>query len=514
MKRKIVIFFLLLATPAFAAGKSVYVLLSSDSGIYEEGLAGIRSALASEDIKFGYLNIISAEHSDLPAFFRDLEKNSAVLIALGPQATEESLRSVTNIPVVFSLVNNPKSFTGNKRACGVSMDVPLSIYFQTLRELSPDARFVKAFVSTSDGEFLASEGQYSDLNFKLVYRVERLNDVASFESVLSQAAGKVQAIYMPPDALYNSARFQTLSDFSKTHHVVLMTPFRSLVKLGATFGYTPDYGKIGMLTGQMVRRIMNGYSTCEQENILLPDPSSFFFELNEAYAKESGLSVPPELAERARLMRLLQSGVRMTADNKFQTAQSIFMEILKRDPKNTTAQYYLDYILSKLTGDQIERLLAEAQGDMKRENFPAARALFMRVLSINPKIKEAEEGADKAALMQSEKERQMGNAMFTQGKPYDGIRMIQNALATYPTNTNAQSDLNRMRSTQLGVVPKYFEEGLQSYNGRDYETSEQIFANILLVDLGNKQATEYLRLSKLKKEAMQKLVDKLQHTEN
>jgi len=495
------------------AEKTVFVLLSSDSTIYEEGLAGIRSSLNME-IRSDYFNAISAERQDIAAYFREIESGSSAIITLGPQASLAAAQNVRGIPVIFSMVNNPKAEARNMReVCGVSMDVPISLYFQTLREFYPAAKRIHAFYSTDDGEFLASEGEYSDLSLKFIYTKERIS-ADGFEAALERIKGRTDAFYMVPDPIYNSARFQQLSEFARANHIVLMTPFRTLVRLGAAFGYSPDYGKIGMLTGQMTRRILQGGSSCVEEGIQLPDLSSFFFYLNESYSVSSGFTIPRELLDRARLMGLLQSGVRLTAESKFNTAQSIFQEILRRDPNNTTAQYYQDYILNRLTGDQIERLMLEAGLAMKSEQFAVARNLFQRVLTINPKIREAREGVDRSLFLQSESERLTGNAFFAQGKAYDGIRFVQTSLGTYPGNTQAQADLARMRYAQLPVIPAYFEEGLKLYNSRDYESSEQVFNNILLVDPANRQAIEYLRLSKLKKEALTRLLDKLHQIQN
>ena len=53
------------------------------------------------------------------------------------------------------------------------------------------------------------------------------------------------------------------------------------------------------------------------------------------------------------------------------------------------------------------------------------------------------------------------------------------------------------------------QNGINEYDKRNYETAIPVFENILLVDSSNKQAKEYLRLSKKKQEAIQRLKAKL-----
>ena len=67
---------------------------------------------------------------------------------------------------------------------------------------------------------------------------------------------------MVNDPLYSNLEFETLSEFAKKNNIVLMTSFPALVKVGATFGISPDYSKIGVLTGQMANKLYAGTSTC------------------------------------------------------------------------------------------------------------------------------------------------------------------------------------------------------------------------------------------------------------
>lgn len=492
-----------------AAPKTVYVLLSSDSNIYEEGLTGLRSVL-KEEIRFDYLNIIRAEKPDPAAYFQKIDNEALAVVAFGPQAAEAAGKNFRRAPVIFSMLNNPKSILHHLRElCGVSMDMPIGEYFSALKELSPRARRVHAFYSTDAGAFLAGEGEYADLKHGLIYTKERIANPEKFTEALEAKKGKIDAFYMIPDPLFNQQRFGILSEWCRKNGVTLMTSFRSLVRLGASFGWSPDYGKIGVLTGQLTERITSGRSSCASEGIMLPDRSSFFFYFNEKYVRSSGMPPPQSLLERARLVNLLQIAVRLTSEGKYNTAQTIFQKILTNDPNNTTAQYYLDFILNRLTGEKIALLMREAEESVAREDFPKAREAYQKALAINPKLKEAQEGAARTLFLQSESERKQANALFSGGRAFDAIRMAQVALDTLPTNDRAQQDLQRMRMSQHAVIPTLFGQGLKSYNIRDYEAAEKDFANILLVEPHHAQAAEYLRLSKLKKDAMRRLREKL-----
>ncbi|MCE9501706.1 MAG: peptide ABC transporter substrate-binding protein, partial [Leptospira sp.] len=77
-----------------------------------------------------------------------------------------------------------------------------------------------------------------------------------------------------------------------------------------------------------------------------------------------------------------------------------------------------------------------------------------------------------------------------------------------PSNGKATVDLAGFRNSQFPKIPDYFKSGVTEYNKREYDASIKIFEDILLVDPADKKATEYLRLSYKKKEALRVMTEK------
>jgi tetratricopeptide (TPR) repeat protein len=163
-----------------------------------------------------------------------------------------------------------------------------------------------------------------------------------------------------------------------------MTSFPALVKVGATFGISPDYSKIGVLTGQIANRINMKTSTCGEERVILPDQSSFF--LNEKYAQDSGVAVPDAIVERAKLTKLFDVGLNLFNEGKLNSAKIVFEAILKRDPGNKSAFSFQQIILEKLSGAKTRELLNSAETHFKNKNYAQARTDYQKVLAINPSI--------------------------------------------------------------------------------------------------------------------------------
>ena len=487
---------------------SIEILLSLDNNIYEQGLFGIQSSIESE-YRVSYLNILNEEQGDLGKYFRELESsNVPLLIAVGPTAAKVAKENLINVPIVFAMVNSPKSLgLESGRLCGVSMDVPIQDFFRTLKEINPEARNVYSVYSTEEGAFSAVEGEYQDLTNKLLYYAKKTQTSSDFSKFLDSLSDQdVDGFYMVSDPIYDRKNFQLLSSFCKKNGIVLMTQFPSLVKTGATFGINPDYTKIGVLAGSMANRILSGSSNCKKEGVIYSDQTSFY--LNESYAEESGLKLPASIIERARLTGLLSAGVNLLNDDKLKAARYVFESILKKDSKNPSAISYLNLIIEKMTGTKTKELMTLAKKYFDEGKYSQARIEYQKVLQINPNITAAREGIQSTLLTQSEQERAQANSHFRNNRPYDAIKMALASIRTLPSNSKAVSDLSLFRSNQYSKIPEYFKEGVSIYNKREYEESIKIFEDILLVDPSDKKAIEYLRLSYKKRDALRVMKEK------
>jgi ABC-type uncharacterized transport system substrate-binding protein len=486
----------------------IEILLSLDNNIYEQGLYGIQSVIDSE-VRITYLNILNEEQGDLGKYFRELESsNVPLLIAVGPLAAKIAKENLINIPIVFAMVNSPKSLgLESGQLCGVSMDVSIQDFFQTLKEINPNARNVYSAYSTEEGGYSAIEGEYEDLKNKLLFYAKKTSNSAEFSKYLdSLSDSDVDGFYMVSDPIYDRKNFELLSAFCKKNGIVLMTPFSSLVKTGATFGINPDYTKIGVLAGNMANRILSGTSNCKKEGVVHSDQTSFY--LNEEYASESGLKLPPSIIERAKLTGLLSAGVNLLNDDKLKAAKTVFESILKKDAKNPSAISYLNLIIEKMTGTKTRELMATAKKYFDEGKYSQARIEYQKVLQINPNITAAREGIQATLLTQSEQERAQASSLFRNNRPYDAIKMVLSSIRTLPSNSKAISDLSLYRSNQYAKIPDYFKDGVSEYNKREYELSIKIFEEILLVDPMDKKATEYLRLSYKKRDALHVMKEK------
>lgn len=506
--------FIMLLAAAYAGTLSaekpipqIEILLSTDSSIYEEALAGMQSVIHAEtDVR--YVDRLLAENNDIQTYFKEHEATDPrVYIAFGNRAAELAEKYLHTTPVIFSMVNSPKSFNlQSGRICGVGMNIPLEQFFRTLHDINPGVRLVHSFYSTDQGAQIAREGEYIDLKHGILYNAQRVAPETDLKERLNEIKSRTEAFYMAPDSLYSRRNFQILSDFCKKEGIILMTGFGPLVKSGATFGLSPDYTRLGYLTGKMANRIMTNKTTCADEMVKLPDQTSFF--LNEDYAEAQRIKVPSAIKERARLTRLFSVGVKLLNENKLKSSRRVFEVILKKDPENRPANHYLEMIIEKQTGEQTRLLLNEAEEYFKSKRYALARQKFAAILKLNPKSQTAREGFNKSVRAQSNLYYNNAERLRDAGQPFRAIKSYIKALKTWPGNREARERLKNLRMRESAELPEYMKKGIARYKRRHYERAIQIFENILLIRPGFKKADDYLRLSRKKKKGINRLKNK------
>lgn len=486
----------------------VAVLLSSNNSIYETTLTGLRISLAEHNLDVQYLDgdEITGAGANPAAYFRKLNGPEIdLVVAIGPAAAGLAVENVREKTVLITMVPALRQMTaGDRPVCGVITTVPIALYFATLREISKSARDVVAFYSTGEAGFVAAEGEYFDVQHGFQYRRKQISP-GDFADELRAQVGRADAFYMVADPMFDRERFEKLSNFARDNGVVLMAGFAPLVSLGATFGYSPDYHQIGLLTGAMGERILSGASTCAAEGLRAPERSAFLFYVNEEYARASGVDLPPEIVQRARTVRLVRAGVQLFQEGKFNSSRSIFTAILKHDPENPTARYYVNAISNEVNGEKLRALMKSAEQAFADRDYVRASSLYEQVLKINPNATRAREGRVAAGRALSEQQRQQAAVQSRQGQAYPAIRQLQSALQSWPENQAARRDLADLRASLRGRLAADLREGVAAYDRRAYAEAIDIFQNILLVEPGHRQAAEYLRLSRLKFDALQRL---------
>jgi putative ABC transport system substrate-binding protein len=222
------------------------------------------------------------------------------LTTVATLAAAEATRD-TQLPIVFTPVMEPvrsglvKSIENpGGRITGVSPMVLASKQLEILLEAKPDIRTL-GLISSFDHPVVVEQMREAARSRGIVLlerRVERLEEVPG---AAEELAGKVDAIYVPPDNIVTKG-IPILAAAAKKARVPLMVPLETGVREGALLTYSADYYELGVTAARMADQIFNGK---RPGDIPVEFPLRPRLIINQDTAREIGLNISPELLHRA-----------------------------------------------------------------------------------------------------------------------------------------------------------------------------------------------------------------------
>lgn len=481
--------------------EKIAVILSSNHSMYMKTLSGLKYSFRKKTSIY-YLNTID----DTPTFFRKMDSlKNDYIITIGNRATKTARKYLKKKIIVFLMVNNPHSLSYERgNICGFTADISSKDFFRVLKKIKPDAKTVYSFYSDDNGKYLANEGRYHDLWNGVKIKPIEIGPEQDIDEQLEQIRGKADSFYMVHDKLYDRKSFATLSEFCLKNKMILMTYYPGLARIGTTFALAPDYTGMGLRAGNFLNQ-KSAIKTCQKGKVFSPKNS--FLYLNHEYARKSGIQLSQEIRNREKKERLLAYGIELYNKKKYNSALSVFSEVNKIDPEEALAIQYKSEIFNIKNSHKIKENINRADTYFKSGNYNQAILYYRKVLSLNSEMEGIQQKLDQAILKKSETIRKKAISQDHLGQPFVAIRLLKESISIYPNNSKAKASYTTIISRERRNLLNYMKAGMKLYNKRKYKKSVEIFENILLIDSGNKAASEYLHNSLLKQEAMQRLLE-------
>ncbi len=496
MGKKILLFLLSAFFSLILSQKKYPVILSSDLFLYEQILLGFSSSFPQE-VEVFYWDLIT------PKEFFAKRKNLPFIITIGERATRETLPYFSG-EILFLGVSSPRElYLKSKQVCGVSLDVPIKKFFQVIKEIQPHAQKVATFYTTPSGEYLAEEGKYQDMEYALRYFPQKIQE-KDFSSSLEKLL-PLDAFLLLPDPLYTPSRFQKLSKWAKENHILLGTPFKELLR-GAAFVIEPDYIEIGEKGANMAEMLLKG-KKCKDLGVKKVERTYFY--VNPKYAKESGISLPPSILQRAQTSRIYLASLQLFQEGEYNAAKKLLEKIIEKDPQNMAAKRLLNLVIGESTKKIVDLYMKKAQKKEEEKKYLEAALLYEKVLEINPYLEKARILQKEAYEKEKKRILEEGKKKEKKGEIFSALKLYTEAIETLPIDTTEiQKAIESLRKRERKRVPALLKKGQELYKKREYEKAAKIFENVLLLLPEDKTAEEYLDLSKKKYEALRRVIRK------
>ena len=232
--------------------------------------------------------------ASIAQLFKDEEKDIVVGIAT---PTAQALANVfDDIPVVYATVTDPEEagLTGLPNVCGTSDMVPVAVHLDLIEEITGAETVGMVYTSAEANGITLMEAMKSACDEKGVELVTAsVSNSAEVRQAAESIINRVDAMYVATDNTVISA-ITSLSDVCAAHSIPLFSAdvtsaFGTQVLLAGGF----DYYQSGLLTGQVIERILNGESP-EEIGVVYLENLELYINIDEA--ERLGITIPESIS--------------------------------------------------------------------------------------------------------------------------------------------------------------------------------------------------------------------------
>ena len=228
--------------------------------------------------------------------------NVDAIVTAGTESTIAVKQVTSEVPIVVALATDPVAAGlvaslarpgGNVTGFSHQGTDIAAKRLELLREILPNLRRLAILVNVNNPgsvlEMREAEAAARTLGLDVTkLEIRRAEDIApAFEAI----KGRVDALYVPPDALVNAnrVRIHTLSLSAQLPDVY---GFRGYVEVGGLMSYGADFTDLFRRAAEIVNKILRG---AKPADIPVEQPTKFDLVVNLTTAKALGLTVPDKL---------------------------------------------------------------------------------------------------------------------------------------------------------------------------------------------------------------------------
>ena len=267
-------------------------------------LQGLEEAGLKEnvDYKLDFQNAGFDDSIDSQIAQKFADEDAALMVGIATPSAVACYNAAEekDIPVIFIAVTDPagaKLDSGN--VTGTSDVLPVEGQLQLIRELQPEAKTIGIIYTTSESNSLYSIEQYEKLAGDYGFIIDAVAVTAQAE--VTQAVDKLLADKV--DCLSNLTDnnvvgvLPAILEKTDAAGIPVYGSEVEQVKLGCAAGAGLDYVKLGIQTGEMAAKVLNGEAKCQD----LPYEIIVDYDLyvNSQVLTALGLELPADLADTA-----------------------------------------------------------------------------------------------------------------------------------------------------------------------------------------------------------------------
>lgn len=282
-------FFLALAlavvvAPVARAGGSYAIIADDDLPIYRTVVTGIAVEATAPVDEYSLGGDVSLGPEVVK---RALEKEPAVVIAVGPKAANAAKKAVGKTPLVYCMVPRPENYRlSGGRVVGVRLERSYAAQLEALKAILPDVNRVAVVYDPSRSSRTLAEARRAADKLGLSLVPVEIRTPAEAATALAKGAGDAQAMWMISDpTVLNLQTFEAMLAFASEQKLPFFALNAGFVERGALFSFSVDYARLGRQVGKLANRMAEGGP--EKGGMLPPEETELAVNLSTAEAMGS-----------------------------------------------------------------------------------------------------------------------------------------------------------------------------------------------------------------------------------
>ena len=237
---------------------------------------------------------------------RYVQSNADMILALGTPAAQAAQRATTKIPIVFGAITDPVEIGlvetlehPGKNVTGSSDKWPYEKQFEMIKYLLPKTENIGIVYNPNEAN---SENAMRDIRRIADQMGFRLNEVSVSNS--TEVYSAAQSLVRKSDIFFAPADNTVLSALdaylkvAKQYRIPLFVGDEGSVEKGGIATYGPDYYELGIETGKLAVRILNGESPF---GLAVVRPTTGTLVINRSSSRYFNIQFPDSLLKQAQI---------------------------------------------------------------------------------------------------------------------------------------------------------------------------------------------------------------------
>ena len=280
------------------------IIVKTKGGIksYELAADGFRSVINEKIIEFD----MEKDHEKGKKIAKEIKKlmksenPPSLILTIGLMASKLINEEIKGIPVIFSMVFNPKSngLTGRKNLGGVSFDLTPEAQLTRLQKIVPTAKNIGVIYDKTFSENIIERAKESASHLNLTIVAKEISSLKEVPDAINTLIKKINVLWLIPDStVINRESFKFINLKALENRIPVMSFSPQLVKMGSPFCFFSDEFSVGRQAGIISLKVLNGEI---KENIPIESPKDISLAINTITMKKCGIELLQDVIDSAK----------------------------------------------------------------------------------------------------------------------------------------------------------------------------------------------------------------------